>query len=662
MNRILASIRMELLSDTIFSSGNSIPGGADITLRTDSLGHPYVPGATIKGLLRETLGNYLCWTNSGTRKDLDELLGCSGIQAADSDRRLVFGDLRLEQRDLQEADCSYLRTFTKLKDGVVEHGTLHTALCMKRGLVLTGRIICAKADAQLVEKGLALIQSVGLKRNRGFGLVKLTFRELEQIRPFRELPAGNWIRYRLLLHTPAAITLGTNAPTDADRRNFSNGRDHIPGSAIRGMVISHLAKADPEWFAAHKADLLRSVLFRNALPMSGGERQIPMPMGFYEDREQTTLYHVLNQDVIPGHKRARLGRYCRFSGDQVIHSSPTMESSLRITIRDPETRLSLGGKDRQMFTTEALAAGTMLEGSIYIPDASLTPRIAEAFQNWLCIGADRFGGSGLCSVELLDGQAPDDSDFSYRPDDPIPETLYMLILSPTALRKAGEVGGVTEEDLAAMLGVSRVKIERSAVSIMTNSGFNRTWGCAAPTVSMYAPGSIFRIRCSEAPARECLRELELQGIGIRRNEGCGQLLFLRSFSQIRSQARAQSRSGSDRGSSELILRRRARCRWLLNHRINGRLSQNQLGDLQQLCENILQGRSTMGDLREYFRRKLDLKTGFAGDHAIVKQQLDAILATPLHRTLECAPFEDTVLDRLQLFCELFDMNRKGGAR
>lgn len=663
MKRIIANIRMELLSDVIFSSGNSIPGGADITLRTDSIGRPYVPGATIKGLLREALGNYLCWTNSGTDQDLDELLGCRGIHALDSDRRLVFGDLRLEQRELPEDDYSYLRTFTRLKDGVAAHGSLHTSMCMKRGTILTGVIICAKDDAHLVETSLRLIQSVGLKRNRGFGWVKICFREMGTVRPFGQVPAGNWIRYRLRLHTPLAITEGTNAPTSADRKNYSNGKDHIPGSAIRGMVISYLAKQDPQWFAEHKQALLQQARFQNALPLADGVRQIPVPMDFYENREQTEFYHVLKREVASGHKRARLGRYCRFDGDQLLHSSPNMESSLRITLTDPETRRPLDGAERQMFTTEALAADTMLEGSVYIPDPGMAPRIAEAFQNWLCIGADRFGGSGLCSVELLDGQEPDDSAFSYRPGDQIPDTLYMLLLSPTALMKEGEVSGFSDEVLTSLLGVAHAEVERCATSIIRHSGFNRTWGCALPTVSMYAPGSVFRIHCSEAPYLDRLRELELHGIGIRRNEGCGQVLFLRSFSQIRSHAHAVPRSAlTRRDTSEEVLRRRARCSWLLSHRIKGRLSLSQLGSLQQLCEKILEGKGTVADLNQQFRSNLERKTGFANDYAIVKQQLDEILGTPLYRTLGCAAFADTVQDRLQLFCDLLDMNRKGGSR
>lgn len=663
MNRIIAQVRMELLSDATFSSGNSIPGVADITLRIDSQGQPYMPGSTLKGLLREALGNYMSWTNTGTEQDLDELLGSSGIQPIESDRRLVFSDLHPEQQELREADCSYLRTFTKLKDGVVEHGTLHSAICLQKGLVLTGRIVCAQSDQKLIENGLHLIQLAGLKRTRGFGRVKFTLCTSEPIRPYGAVPAGNWIHYQLRLQTPMAITLGTNAPTDEDRKNYTDGNTCIPGSAIRGMVISHLARTEPEWFAANKETLLRQVVFRNALPMSGKHSQIPVPMGFYGSRDQSEIYNVLDKEVQPGHKRARLGRYCHLEGATLLHSSPAMESSLRITLMDPATRTILDAKKRQMFTVEAMAAGTVLEGWIHVPDPALVSHIADAFQTWLCIGADRFGGSGLCSVELLDDKSPDYSAFCYRPEDTVPDTLCMLIVSPTALMDGGEISSLTDEALARLLGVSEAKIDRCAASVTQQAGFNRTWGCATPTVSMYAPGSIFRIKCSEAPAPERLRELEETGIGIRRNEGCGQVLFLRDFSRIRSFCLVNEH-GKARSSnpSALILRRRARCRWLLDQKIAGRLSDSQLGTLQSLCESIIAGTGSRSDLNQYFRSNLSRKTMSDTGHALLKTQLDIILATPLYKLFGCAPFADTEADRLQLFCDLIDLNRKEASR
>ncbi|WP_442951085.1 RAMP superfamily CRISPR-associated protein, partial [Oscillibacter sp.] len=45
-------VTMELLSDTIFGSGFSIPGGEDIAVCRDDADYPYLKGSTLKGLLR----------------------------------------------------------------------------------------------------------------------------------------------------------------------------------------------------------------------------------------------------------------------------------------------------------------------------------------------------------------------------------------------------------------------------------------------------------------------------------------------------------------------------------------------------------------------------------------------------------------------------------
>ena len=55
-------VRLELLSDTIFGSGHSIPGGEDIAVCQDENGYPYLKGTTFKGLLRESMHDLLEWS------------------------------------------------------------------------------------------------------------------------------------------------------------------------------------------------------------------------------------------------------------------------------------------------------------------------------------------------------------------------------------------------------------------------------------------------------------------------------------------------------------------------------------------------------------------------------------------------------------------------
>ena len=62
-------IKMQLLSDVIFGSGVSVPGGEDISVLCDKDGFPYYKGSTFKGVFREELERYLQWTEEKEIKE-----------------------------------------------------------------------------------------------------------------------------------------------------------------------------------------------------------------------------------------------------------------------------------------------------------------------------------------------------------------------------------------------------------------------------------------------------------------------------------------------------------------------------------------------------------------------------------------------------------------
>ena len=80
MKRVKLPISMTLLSDTIFSSGFSIPGGEDISIKTGLDDLPVFAGSTLKGLFRESLVNYLAWTAADdSEAEVERLLGNEGM-------------------------------------------------------------------------------------------------------------------------------------------------------------------------------------------------------------------------------------------------------------------------------------------------------------------------------------------------------------------------------------------------------------------------------------------------------------------------------------------------------------------------------------------------------------------------------------------------------
>ena len=187
-------IRMQLMSDAIFGSGDSIPGGEDISILSDENGFPYLKGGTFKGIFREEMGNYLAWTISDKTKidrEIERLLGKGGHAGIQSEDRLIFSDFTLsdyvKDRVLSEIEpgqgymvleaLSHTRTFTAISsDGIVEEGSLRQCRCVNKGLNFYSEIKCLPGDEKLVKEVLSMIKWVGTMRSRGFGKVKLTIR------------------------------------------------------------------------------------------------------------------------------------------------------------------------------------------------------------------------------------------------------------------------------------------------------------------------------------------------------------------------------------------------------------------------------------------------------------------------------------------------------
>lgn len=183
-------IRMQLLSDTIFGNGASIPGEEDISVLRDERGFPYYKGGTLKGIFREELIQYLLW-NDKSEEELQavqkQLLGIGGSSFSAEDRKMVFSDFQLSQnvRDVVFAQCkskknvlealTHIRVFTRLdQNGIADDGSLRMARCVNKGLIFYGEISCQAADKEIVKSVLSQIKGIGSLRNRGFGKVKLS--------------------------------------------------------------------------------------------------------------------------------------------------------------------------------------------------------------------------------------------------------------------------------------------------------------------------------------------------------------------------------------------------------------------------------------------------------------------------------------------------------
>lgn len=652
--RTTLRVTVELLADAIPGSGFSIPGGEDIAVCQDSQGYPYLKGSTLKGLLRESLQNWLAWTDADAAL-ADALLGAAGWHGEAGARRVQLTPLTLCQPPADAADCYCLRTFTSVENGVVREGTLRTASCVRKGMAFAGELTCAGEDVPLLKNALGCIRWMGAMRSRGFGQVRVSCKTLAGREDAPSVPETHCIRYRLRTRTPLLIT-----DLSRSRGNSYETRAHIPGAAIRGLVAGALSASDPAWFTAHRQALLsEATRFLDAMPLSEGMVTLPAIKGYYENKEETALAFMFKDGKVePGLKRAKLGTCCALEGDTLRYWSARTDGVTRI-------RRGRDGEDTLPFETRYISAGQAFEGYICLDDAALAPQIARALQKTIWLGADRYEGFGNCSLERLEAvEAPAWLRREARVE-PTGNVLYLLAISPLTMQDDfGRPCGLDEAALARKLGVERVAILLCATSISEYGGYDRTWASRVPAVRMYDRGSVFKLECSQPPSPERLRALEREGLGMRRAEGYGQVLFLapEALEGIRQKQPLRAEGSSTEHPGARL--RRARCEYIMRKAqaiSQMPLSRSQLGDIQALCEKALaQKDETARDLTTYFARNLTERGAqHASRFAAIQTLVRDALERPLSETLG-VPAPDIKLERLRLLCALFDHSRKLG--
>jgi CRISPR/Cas system CSM-associated protein Csm3 (group 7 of RAMP superfamily) len=188
-------VEIKLLSDTIFGSGNAVPGDVDIDVLMDEHGFPYFKGKTFKGKLREEAANIMCWSgNDKLESTVQKLFGEPGWDDFKlDDGKLCFGDFALSdgiknvlKRKIADKSIgrqelidslTVERTFTAMEDGVAKNKSLRTARAIRKGLSFYGQIISPGALNEYGKAILAgaagMVRYLGTMETRGFGRVEI---------------------------------------------------------------------------------------------------------------------------------------------------------------------------------------------------------------------------------------------------------------------------------------------------------------------------------------------------------------------------------------------------------------------------------------------------------------------------------------------------------
>lgn len=631
-------VEIKLDSDSIFSSGFSVPGGDDISVYKDNNGLPYLKATTFKGLLRESVGNIIDWQgiDSGILEDL------FGKEAYDFQKHhLQFTSFYLKDSSISRENLYSSRTFTTLEQGVAKEGSLRSAEVINKGIIFVGEVTCDVNNVELIKQGIQGIKWIGLRRNRGFGKVTIKVEEGKIETKNRKIEATKYLYYRFETALPLVIT-----DIASSSGNHYGTKTYIPGAAIRGMVLNTIANNNAEFFKGNRVKLLETK-FLNAVLCKKNYVAVPTIKGFYEDKEEKNLENVvINGEYESGKKRASLGNVCAIKGDKITYFKTDISTITRIKKNE--------GKENQIFSIEVIESNQEFEGYILLENEELAEEISKVFATDIWIGADKYQGFGKCSVQAID--AVQDihyrKEYGYSNQAEISKELYMVAISSfTMLDEILEPCGIDEEELAKKLGVKTVSIKYCSTSTSLYSGFNRKWKARNSAITMYDEGSIFKVECSSIPNIEAIREIQEEGLGIRREEGFGQVLFMRNdIMQSISKKVAYSLNTDDQVKESRF--RRNKIQWIWDNVETIRrlkISKSQLGEIQEICH-----RGKLDELYNFLKKRSDIdprrKEKYKG--------IENFITTFIKQSFAESFGVEGDAEKLQILCELFDYSRK----
>ncbi len=317
----------------------------------------------------------------------------------------------------------------------------------------------------------------------------------------------------------------------------------IPGSTIRGLIVNGLAKQYENFEAVKKLLFSEKIQFLNAYPTIEGKSMIPSPKGFYEDKtitegKKSIQNVVITGDFDEGMKRASLGNVSYLDGDCIRYMSIKTMSDMKIKIND---------KKRDVFRNEYICPGYQFLGFIRLEEEIDEKEIRKILEGGFRLGNARSSGLGKCLLiidEITDALPYNE----YIQSGNIQNECYMYLASDMCmLSDNGEPCGINVEQLEEKMGVSDLEVKYASTSKKDIRGYNRNWGGKIASLPVYEKGSVFHLEFSGILTKENANLIMDKGLGTRRNEGFGRVLFLKNYEKVSSKLKIDNGENANSG-------------------------------------------------------------------------------------------------------------------
>lgn len=587
MRRNKFKITFTMNSDWRIGTGSGIPGGIDDLISRDVDGFPRIPAKSIVGIWRDAMERLCRGLGDPWRKWVDHIFGTqpnvrkeeldpgSALDtngagpnhpnaAKDDFDRPSSAIISITPARLPEniraniSDDRFKAAMTFVKVGVKidsEFGTSKDEALRFEEMGRIGTVLEADVELErsneIVDALLILssrmIERIGGNRRRGAGKCKVGIEGVDQAAidnaikiidgnrsaNFKTPPTGPestkhkisktddsvWrtIDYTLKLETPVSVV-------SAVLGNVSETLDFIPGTYLIPFFIRRF---EGIFEAIQRGDFQISP----ATISVGGVAGQPVPKVFAAEKMNKANGYNRSR-VKSGEAQTKplregyLGSLSANSDISIVKTPLTVAMHNAVDDDSQRPTTDVVG----IYSREAIKAGTIMKGQIRfrgfnIDPADLNGKVAP---EKVRLGTSRKDDYGLASITF--GKV---AEFTGQSLSSKNNQISVFFASDTLLPRTpdGDMIGSLTYELSDLLN-SNLAVAPKVADLITTlvqtrrvESWQTVWGLPRPTLTAIAAGSVITFDCETLPTDDQLREIEAVGIGDRRGEGYGRIIF-----------------------------------------------------------------------------------------------------------------------------------------
>ena len=516
MNTKTIKYVIEFYSDWHCGSGLASGAEADAVVIKDKHGLPYVPGKTLKGLVREAF---------------EVLYGVSlpyGMYFSNGE--LSEG---LKNNIISQSLTEYLYhnvASIAMKDGIAVDGSLRTIQVTVPCILTCAIQNVSEDDVDRLKDALKYVKHIGYCRNRGMGRCRLSVVDVQDeadISDKNVFHDVDRLYFRCTLRSDVVLTQtsATSGP--------QSSLDFIPGSCFWGIVAHHVYRTQNE----HVYDVLYSgnCRFGDAHPSFGNFRGLRTPASFYYEKDKD-MYAGTSQ-VYVSHKvdRWKEGiqpKQCRGGFVTVIQNNEKTEikkvnTSSTMAIKTAWSRDTRSPEKSQLFAYESLDKG--IEMLFWVELAGENKqRNAEIIVNALSgirrVGRSRSAQYGLVDIEQVTKENCNmpESDRSKSSDG-----IY-AVYADSRLIFLDSAGQPHFQPAAKDLGFTddaKILWKKSQIRTFSYSSFNSQRVTHNSDYAGIEKGSVFMVQSPAPPSGD-------EWVGSFKSEGFGHVIYNPTFFEV----------------------------------------------------------------------------------------------------------------------------------